>query len=645
MELQPQEYLSSRHYTTWQIIKAYWVSENRVPAFLYFSCLTLLVVVALILGGLFAVYHYSHHYFFTPPPIVTPRYMHIGIGIVALFVTLGVTYAFLAAMRLLFAVAMLMTVTLVGIDVILNYWYNYFYDALQDYDRHGAVRLLVIFFVVASFYIIFAVYRYYISQVFGLRWRRWLTEQFLGRWLQQRTYYLLESFDEKTDNPDQRIQEDVGALVTYSMDLSMGLMSAITTFLAFIYILWQLSGVITLHLGWAGTYHVPGYLVWVGVLYALIGTMLTIKLGRPLIALNFEQQRREATFRYAAVDLRTHAENVALYHGEAQQHNILGRLFNRVLENWYSIILRQKTLLWFTAGYNQLSVVLPLLVALPNYFDKVFLLGGLIQSLSAFGRVQDSLSFLINSYTQIAQWQAVGQRLTTFVNHMGDAEDKAERQNKLTISRQDIDSIVSKNVSVKTPRDEILLQDINEEFKHGMHYLIKGVSGIGKSTYMRALSGIWPYSSGSVQFPKDKLVMYVPQRPYMPIGTLKEAIYFPETTNPATDAELEAILRDCNLENLIPRLNESAAWSEQLSPGEQQRIAFARVLLMKPDWVFLDESTSMLDIANEQRVYNLLKEKLPHCSIVSVGHRPTLDNYHDHVVDMTKYCYQAEMSI
>ncbi len=563
--------LRSRHCTAWRLIKSYWQSDQRFPAYLFFS------------------------------------------------------------------IVVFMTVSLVGLDVVFNYWYNYFYDALQAYDQHGVIRLLVVFFVLAAFYIVMAVYRYYVSQLFGLRWRRWLTDQFLGRWLQKRSYYYLENFDENTDNPDQRIQEDVGALVNYSIDLSMGLIGAITTFLAFIYILWQLSGELDVPLGKWGTLHVPGYLVWVGVLYALIGTYFTLKLGRPLVALNFEQQRREANFRFAAVDLRSHAENVALYRGEDHERNILEKLFGRVLENYYFIILRQKVLLWFTAGYNQASVVLPLLVALPNYFDKVFLLGGLIQSLQAFNRVQDSLSFLVNSYTNIAQWQAVAQRLTTFANHMSEAQDKAERENKLVFRSQEENSIDVRKVSIKTPRGEPLLAGITEDLQHGNDYLIKGPSGVGKSTFIRTMAGIWPFAEGEVMFPTNKEIMYLPQRPYMPIGTLSEAILFPDQVKPEHKNQIEQVLRDCNLENLISRLHETAPWSEQLSPGEQQRIAFARVLLQKPDWVFMDETTSMLDLANESYLYKLLKTKLPHCSIVSVGHRPSLDEYHTHIINMEKY--------
>jgi putative ATP-binding cassette transporter len=463
--------------------------------------------------------------------------------------------------------------------------------------------------------------------------------------LQHRSYYLLETFDEKTDNPDQRIQEDVGSLINFSIDLSMGLIGAITTFIAFIYVLWQLSGQLDVPLGRFGDLHIPGYLVWVGVIYAFIGTVLTFKIGRPLVNLNFEQQRREANFRFAAVDLRSHAEDVALYHGEQHQQTILKRLFGRVLDNWYLIILRQKLLLWFTAGYNQVSVILPLVVALPNYFDKVFLLGGLIQSLQAFGRVQDSLSFMVNSYPRIAEWQAVAQRLTTFVNHMNAAEEKAELENHLTFDTHPQTSIIVKDVTVKTPRNEPLLENIQAEFVHGNYYLIQGRSGIGKSTFIRAVAGIWPYAAGSVTLPENHEIMYLPQRPYMPIGTLAEAILFPDQVNPELTKELAQILRNCRLDKFIPRLNETASWTEQLSPGEQQRIAFARVFLHKPRWVFMDESTSMIDLATESHLYKLMKSLLPNCSIVSVGHHVSLSEHHNYVIDMEKFSRQRQMAI
>lgn len=536
-----------------------------------------------------------------------------------------------------YSVMVILTICVVVTQVGLTYWSNYFYDALQKYDQPAAMRLLGLFFVLAFTFITLVVSRYYITQVFGLRWRRWLTQQCLGRWLQGRGYYYLENFDKKTDNPDQRIQDDVGGLVSNSIDLSISFIDNVLSFIGFSYVLWGLSGELRIPLGPFGTFVLHHYLLWVSVTYSIIGTLITFKVGRPLVPLNFEQQRREATFRFAAIDLRSHSENVALYRGEQHQKGVLQELFGWVLDNWYRIIVRQTKLLSFTAGFGQLSVALPLIVVLPNYFGKVIMLGGLMQSLRAFSGLQDSLSFFVNSFPQIAVWRATGQRLTTFLNQLTDVENRIEKQSHLTVSKQPEDQITAKGLIIKTPQEESLLTNVNETFVHGKNYLIKGASGIGKSTFLRVIAGIWPFVSGEVFFPQHQRILFLPQTPYMPIGTLAEAMIFPNQTSPHLQSQLEAILHECQLDKFIPRLHEVARWSEQLSPGEQQRIAFARLLLQKPDWVFMDESTSMLDVASEKYLYELVRKQLPNCSIVSVGHRPTLDAFHDHVVDMGKY--------
>lgn len=545
---------------------------------------------------------------------------------------------------LFFAVILVLTVTLVGFDVAFNYWYNYFYNALQAYNLSSTLKLLVVFCILAAFYIVIAVYRYYISQLFALGWRRWLTDQVLNRWLEKRAYYYLETFDVKTDNPDQRIQEDINSLISSSISLVVGLVSAVTTFPAFIYILWTLSGVLSIPLGSLGTLHIYGYLVWVGLIYNLIGTLITFKIGFPLVNLNFEQQQREATFRFSAIDLRSHAEQVALYRGENHQKNILNFHFIRVLENWYAIILRQKLLLWFTAGFNQVAILLPLMAALPNYFGKVFLLGGLMQTISAFGRVQDSLSYLVTSYTQIAEWRAITLRLTSFLNHLSDSEALAKKADQIDFQHNTNNAITIKNLTINTANNEVLLGSIEEDFLHGQNYVIKGESGIGKSTFIKTLAGVWPYASGTISLPKHNHIMYLPQKPYMPMGTLAEAILFPDKKNPELEKHLEKAMHDCHLSAFISRLQESAHWSEQLSPGEQQRIAFARVLIHKPDWVFLDESTSMLDLANEKHLYNILHERLPQCSIITVAHHASVDDFHDHVLNMSKYSQASAMA-
>jgi putative ATP-binding cassette transporter len=535
-----------------------------------------------------------------------------------------------------FIFVIIMSIALVGMEVVFNYWYNGFYDALQDYNKHSAFDLILVFIFLAAVFIVLAVYRYYLQQYLGLRWRRWLTDQYLNRGLEKKSYYYLENFDVRTDNPDQRIQEDIASLVSSSLDLSIGLIGSITTFIAFIYILWTLSGNLPIHIG-SMTLNIPGYLVWVSIIYAIIGTFCTFKVGFPLVSLNFEQQRREANFRFALVDLRSHAEHVALYRGEHHQRNILGGLFTRVLDNWYAIILRQKLLLWFTAGYNQVSVILPLLVVLPNYFNKVFKLGGLMQALRAFGQIQEALSFLVNSYSQIAQWRAVIQRLLTFINNISDVEEDAITQNHFVYHTQTADKISITNLSIHTPKEDRLLEKINVEFVHGKNYLIKGPSGIGKSTFIRTIAGIWPYGSGDVTLPAEKSIMYIPQKSYMPIGTLREALLFPDNISLISDEELVKVLRQCDLPELVARLQDVSMWSEQLSPGELQRIAFARVLIHKPDWVFLDEGTSALDLQHEAHMFELLKRELPNCSLVSIGHQPSVEIFHDHQFDLSQY--------
>ncbi len=563
--------LDARLYTTWQLIKLYWQSEQKKSA--YLLLLTLLIF----------------------------------------------------------------TVILVAFDVAFTTWYNYFYDALQDYDMRGAIDLLAIFCFMAGLYIVLAVYRYYVQQYLALKWRRWLTWQFLDRWLDNRNYYYLENFDEVTDNPDQRIQDDIGSLVQFSISLSLGLVSAFVTVFAFIFVLWKLSGTLMIPLGSLGTLHVHGYLVWVGVLYSAIGTYFTYKIGRPLIGLNFEQQRREANFRFAAIDVRSHAEHVALYRGEEDQKNILRKIFSGVLDNWYAIILRQKLLLWFTAGYNQVSVIIPLIVALPNYFNKVFKLGGLMQALSAFGKIQDAFSFIVNSFTTIAEWRAVTKRLLTFLNHMYELDQKIEGQNKFTYVPSINNTIMASDVSITTPTGDILLKNVAQDFIHGQHYVVKGRSGIGKSTFVRSLAGIWPFGKGEVSRPPVESIMFIPQTSYMPLGSLREALIFPDKVMDVTDNILVQLLKNCGLSHLTNQLNTVARWSERLSPGELQRIAFVRILIHKPQWVFLDESTSSLDIKSENQLYLLLKKNLPNCSVVSVGHRPSLDQYHDHEIDLEKY--------
>jgi putative ATP-binding cassette transporter len=548
-----------------------------------------------------------------------------------------------------------LTLLIVGMALLLNRWFNDFYNALQDYDKLGIFDLVWVFIFLASVYLAFAVYQFYLQQILSIRWRRWLTFSILNRWLDRRAYYYMENFDPEIDNPDQRICEDIRQLVDSTLGLLVGLLSAITTLIAFLGVLWQLSGSITIPFHKLGTWHllglslsfsqwgsltVPGYLVFIAFVYALIGTLFTFKIGFPLIQLRFEQQRREANFRFSTINVRTHAEHIALYRGEDSENTQLRSRVNSVLRNWYRIVIREKLLLWFTAGYNQIAVLLPLLAALPNYLSRAFRLGGLMQTLQAFGKIHDSLSYLVDSYTIIAEWRAVIRRLTTLLFNLDTADNIAEMGVNFHHQKKETNNITVNNLSIEKPDGTSLLKDFHHEFQHGHHTLIRGQSGIGKTTLIRVIAEIWPFGSGDITLPKDLNVMYIPQKSYMPLDTLKNAITFPQHPK-IEDKILLDLLQDCHLGHLQDQLHQTKNWAETLSPGEQQRLAFARIILQKPDWLCLDECTSSVDTAIEKSLYTLLKSKLPHCSYISIGHRDTLQSFHDKTIDFGEFAATA----
>lgn len=527
----------------------------------------------------------------------------------------------------------LLICAVVGFTIIFSYWKNHFYNALQAYQKSEAYRLLGIFVFLAVFYISFAVLRLFVMQTFVLRWRNWLTQQLLQRWISHRTYYYLENIDQRTDNPDQRIQEDAHAMATSALSIYGGVLDAIMTLMGFSFVLWELSSNFSISLGFLGTYVIHGYLIWVALIYSIIGTFIAIKIGRPLVSLNVEQQKREANFRYSAIYLRTHADHVALYRGEHREGEKLKGLFASVLQNAYDIVYRQMKLLSFTNGFGQLAVFLPLMVAMPNYFNKIFLFGGLIQMLTAFDSVQTSFSFIVGAYSEIATWQAVVKRLTGFVNHMNDIDRRLVKHPKLQVIRGKENHLLIQNVNIERPSGERLLSNINLTLDSGKHYLLQGASGLGKSTLVRAIADIWAFAEGKIILP-NQTIFYLPQKPYMPIGTLRQAILFPKTDSHDFDEQLIHWLSVCDLSHLIPELNKENNWSEQLSLGEQQRIGFVRVFLHKPSWIFLDESTSQLDSNNEKKMYDLLKNQLPHSTWVSIAHRESLIPLHDEIIHL-----------
>src|SRR5262245_15760311 len=514
----------------------------------------------------------------------------------------------------------------VFINVLLSKWYNSFYNAIQDKDFPAFWNLLIRFSWLALLYIIAAVYQIYLNQMLQIRWRRWLTERYLGTWLADGAYYRMQLTAGETDNPDQRIADDLRLFVAGALSLSIGGLRAFVTLVSFLGILWGLSGSATIPLG-TTQITIPGYMVWAALLYAIAGTWLTNRIGRPLVRLNFNQQRYEADFRFNLVRFRENTEGVALYRGEADEMRNFRERFSWVVRNWWDIMRRQKRLTWFTAGYGQAAVIFPFLVAAPRYFRGEIPLGALMQTSQAFGQVQDSLSFIVNSYTDLAEWRAVILRLLGFERALGRVRTEAAQEGVHREAGAEA-GLALDRVNLQLPGGRPLLEDVNLAIRPGDTTLISGPSGAGKSTLFRAIAGIWPFGRGQIRLPRGARVLFLPQKPYLPIGTLREVTSYPAPPEGIDDAALREALEVVGLGALTGRLDESAHWALSLSPGEQQRIAFARALVQKPEWLFLDEATSALDEDTEARLYALLRDRLPGATIVSVGHRSTLRAFH-----------------
>lgn len=526
-----------------------------------------------------------------------------------------------------------LTLAMVYMSVQFNAWYNLFYNALQEKNSEEFWKQILRFCMLAAIYIFMAVYAFYLNQMLQIRWRRWMTERYLKEWLAERTYYRLQLTGNPADNPDQRIAEDLKLFVDDTLSLSLGLLNAVVTLASFVGILWTLSGPLAIPYN-GGEIVVPGYMVWAAVLYAIAGTWITHKIGRPLIGLNFNQQRYEADFRFGLVRFRENTEGVALYGGERDELGNFNSRFSSVVDNWWRIMKRQKILISFTVGYNQIANIFPFVVAAPRYFSGVIQLGGLMQISNAFGQVQGALSWFIGAYAGFASWKATVDRLLGFHYAIEGARADALTAPGAKQLESDGDGLALDDLTLSLPDGSTLVADASAAIAPGESLLIRGPSGSGKSTLFRAIAGIWPFASGSIRTPAGMRALFLPQRPYLPIGSLRQVVSYPGGAAGYTDEEIRDALCACGLPDLAARLDEVQHWALQLSPGEQQRIAFARAILQKPSWLFLDEATSALDEDGEASLYRLLREKLPHTTIVSIGHRPALIGFHSRVLEL-----------
>ena len=511
---------------------------------------------------------------------------------------------------------------LVYLNVQFNTWYNDFYNTMQEKRAEDFWPLIGWFTFLAFVYIWAAVYRLYLRQMLEIEWRKWLNERYLQNWLGERAYYKLQLLARGTDNPDQRIAEDLRLFVQLTLQLGLGLLSAVVTLVTFVAILWTLSGALQL----AGI-SIPGYMVWAALVYAILGTWVTHKIGKPLIGLEFDRQRVEADYRFALVRLRENSEGVALYRGEKEELVNFRERFAGVITNWWSIMRKQKQLGFFTISYDQLAIIFPLVVAAPRYFSGAIGLGGVMQISSAFGQVQTSLSWFIDAYTLFAQWKASVDRLTGFSASLDSVRSESEELDGERAEGAGM-SLALENLELKLPQGTPLLGRTALELKPGENLLVTGPSGAGKSTFFRALSGIWPYWSGRIRLPRGARLLFLPQKPYLPIGTLKRAVCYPDDPAQHADDSVRETLARVGLGRFAGELERSENWAQVLSGGEQQRLAFARALLCRPDWLFLDEATASLPEADQDRLYRLLTEQLKRTTIVSIGHRESLAKYH-----------------
>jgi putative ATP-binding cassette transporter len=530
------------------------------------------------------------------------------------------------ALGLLFVVVSL-TLGMVYLSVLLNRWNNDFFSALQEKNAVAFRRqLLQVGWLVGAF-IVLAVYQLYLNQMLEIRWRRWLTERYLRAWLTDRAYYRMQLVDGEADNPDQRIAEDVQLLISHTLALFIGGLRAIVTLGTFVAILWGLSGRLAVPIGGL-TLILPGYMVWVSILYATGGTWLTDWIGRPLVRLNFDRQRYEADFRFSLVRFRENTEGVALYRGEPDEFRGFRELFEAVVRNWWGIMRRQKRLTTFTSGYSQGAWIVPSVVAAPRYFRGELGLGGLMQTVGAFNQVQDALSFFVVSYKEIADWCAVVERLAGFERVLERMRRAAALGDGVRHVDGDDTRLTVEDVDLHLPDGRPLVTHVNLSLVRGDSVLLGGASGSGKSTLFRAIAGIWPFGRGEIRASPRARVLFLPQRPYLPIGTLRSVVSYPMPAAGVDDATLREALEAVDLAGLAGRLDEAGHWALQLSPGEQQRIAFARALVQKPDWLFLDEATAAVDEVTEARLYRLVRDRLPGTTLFSVGHRATLRPFH-----------------
>lgn len=521
-------------------------------------------------------------------------------------------------------------ITFAVLEGVGSYWQRSLYDAFQNYDRQALYYLMKLFAGLASAMIITFVVRAYVELLLKIYWRRFLTRHYVQTWLSEKRFYLLQLIPGDTDNPDQRLADDLHYITDQTLALFTTLIQALLTLAVFLGILWQVSGALTLPLG-TYTLTIPGYLVWIALGYAALGTWGTGRIMRPILPLDIELERREGDLRYALARIREHSESIALLKGEPHERGLLYGFVDNLVHTTRLLIYRMLGVNLWLSFYGQISIIIPVLAIAPRYFSQRLTIGFLQQVMIAFNRVESAFSVFVNTYPTIISWKASLTRLLTFDKRLRTLHP----DQGITHTTHSNKTIVIKNLILKTPEGKPILKVQNKTLNPGTSVLVQAPSGTGKSTLMRALATLWPFGEGTLTTPKDTRLFFLPQKPYLPLGTLKSALVYPHAHDCVTDETVHTVLNKVGLSGLQDALHKELFWPSVLSGGEQQRLGFARLLLARPDWAFLDEATSALHEKAEGALYAMVKEELPTLTLLSIGHRPSLVAFHKEVWQLT----------
>ena len=524
---------------------------------------------------------------------------------------------------LFFVLIVTLTLFSVRLSLVHSTWYNNMYTALQEFNQTVFWEQMILFCFIAGFSVAAALISYYLNQRFSINWIEWLNTELLEKWMDKRAYYKSQYIGNNLDNPDQRIQQDIQSYVKTTLSLSTGVIDAVTSMISYTILLWGLAGPMTL-LG----IEIPRAMVYLVFAYVIFTTLIAFWLGKPLIRLNFANEKLNANYRYSLIRVKEYAESIAFYAGEKVEKSRLYKQFRAVIDNMWDIVFRTLKFSGFNLVVSQISVVFPLLIQVSRYFEKQIKLGDLMQTLQVFGKLHSNLSFFRNTYDSFAEYKATLDRLTGFHYSV----EAAQKQSKTDITDHPTD-VIFQHLSVKSPMGKILIKDLNLTLTQGHSLLIQGQSGVGKTTLLRTIAGLWSYAEGKIFCPQHN-TLFLSQRPYLPQGNLLTALYYPDTTENVDLAKITRVLEQVQLAHLQDRLEQEQDWSRILSLGEQQRLAFARLLLHKPKVAFLDEASASLDEGMEYAMYRLVREELPNTTIISVGHRSTLVPLHQQQLEL-----------